>query len=122
MDPADTLNIIQFTDDCRMLDRIVLEYHPSVLLLKVSIKFQRAIGGGESRPLLAEQGIRVVNGARIHNNSYPLDWDISIVVRCRLHCIQKIQLNDSKVKLKDAEGAIKELMLVDLKQILDNSI
>ena len=63
-----------------------------------------------------------MDGARIHNNSYPLDREISIVVRCRSHRIQKIQLNDSKVELKDAEGAIKELMLVDLKQILDNSI
>ena len=63
-----------------------------------------------------------MDGAHIHNNSYPLDWEISIVVRCRSHRTQKIQLNDSKVELKDAEGAIKELMLVDLKQILDNSI
>ena len=62
-----------------------------------------------------------MDGACLHNNSSPLDWEISIV-RCRLHCIQKIQLNDFKVELKDAEGAIKELMLVDLKQILDNSI
>ena len=54
VDPADTLNIIQFMDDCLMLDRIVLEYCPSVLSLKVLIKFQHAIGGGESWPLLAE--------------------------------------------------------------------
>ena len=46
VDPAGTLNIIQFMDDCCMLDRVVLEYCPGVFSLKVSIKFQHAIGGG----------------------------------------------------------------------------
>ena len=84
LDLADILNIIEFMDDCCMLDRIVLEYCPSVLSLKVLIKFQCTIGGGGSWPLLAEEGIWAADAANhVHNNSYPLIWEMIIVVHSR---------------------------------------